>query len=69
MSNGLNPEPCSSYSLADRFLCGKCGCPPKVTKAEGYDPVIVTFQCHGETKSQSFSKSELVFTQRVFEEN
>lgn len=67
--NGMNPEPCASYSLAERFVCGKCGLPPEIEKAEGSDPIVVTFSCHGARLTKSYSKSELVFTQRVFEES
>lgn len=65
--NGLNQQPCSSYGLADRFFCTKCGKPPEIIKADGRDPILVTFSCHGETKSGSFSRAELVFTQNVFD--
>ena len=66
--NGLNPEPCASYSLQDRFVCGKCGVAPEIVRADGPDPLIMTFSCHGEKLSKSFSKSELVFTQVLWSE-
>ena len=66
--SGMNPEPCASYSLLDRFQCGKCGTKPRFISAQGGDPISVTIECHGEKLSRSYSKSDLVFTQVVFEE-
>lgn len=65
--NGLNPEPCASYGLADRFVCGKCGITPRITKVDGRGPVAVTFECHGETTSGVFTKEQLRFTCKIFD--
>lgn len=67
--NGLNMEPCQSYSLADRFMCEKCGCPPRLTKATGNETIMVEYTCHGESGQGVFSKSDLMFTQIVFKKD
>jgi hypothetical protein len=67
--NGLNPEPCSSYRLADRFVCDKCGESPAIKKADTDGMMVtVTLSCHGETVTKTIEKKELVFLQRVFSE-
>lgn len=67
MSEGLNPEPCASYSLAGRFVCGCCGSTPNIVSVNGRDPMTITFECHGKKTTGSFSKADLVFNQTVFE--
>ncbi len=67
--SGLNPEPCASYSLVDRFLCGKCGKQPEVVSAAPGDPIMVTVMCHGEKFQKAYTKKELVFTQVLFKED
>jgi hypothetical protein len=66
---GLNPEPGQSYGLATRFFCSKCGKPPEIVSAEGRDPIVVKLRCHGELHQGSYAKSELIFTQYIFEED
>jgi predicted nucleic acid-binding Zn ribbon protein len=70
MSNfgGLNMEPGQSYRFIDRFTCAKCGNTPELVKAEGTDPVIATIRCCGHEVTKAYQKSELVFQQRVFDE-
>ncbi len=65
---GMNPDPGKSYSIADRFSCGRCGETPRIVKAQGNGPVTLTFTCHGETVTQTYEKKDLVFDQILFEE-
>lgn len=73
MSNkeqGMNPEACASYSLADRFTCAKCGGTPKLVDANVKDPSLFSIKlrcCQGET-TWNGAKSSLVFTQTIFDE-
>jgi hypothetical protein len=67
--SGMNPEPMASYSLADRFYCGKCGKKPDLVSAGAVgDLMLVTVECHGEGSTKSYAKKDLVFTQIVFGE-
>ena len=66
--NGMNPEPGAVYSLASRFTCDKCGTQPEITAAHGRDPILITFECHGQRATKQFARSELVFQQHVFSE-
>lgn len=66
--SGMNPEPCASYSLRDRFLCDKCKKQPDAVTAESGDPIVVTAKCHGESFTHAYTKRELVFTQVLFRE-
>jgi len=63
---GMNPDPCMSYGLADRFTCAKCSKPPRIVKAEGSSPVAITFSCHGETCAGVYTKEQLRFNIKVF---
>lgn len=61
-------EPGQSYALKDRFICDKCGKQPDnfvaATNVDG--SIAISVGCHGEEENRTFTKSELVFTQRLF---
>lgn len=69
---GLNPEPCASYALVDRFTCALCGETPKNVKAvfnTATQQIDVNISCCGKSHKASYSRQDLVSTKRLFEED
>ena len=65
---GMNPDPCKSYGLLDRFICGICGGRPDLVKSSNVFPISLTVKCCGKTHSGSYTREQLNFRQVVFEQ-
>lgn len=71
IESGMAENPMESYSLQSRLVCAKCWVEPRILNPNKItnesSMLTITVECHGKKETKMIEKSQLVFTQKFFE--